>query len=75
MQVKRLSDLMSEVIPIHGRGNFPTLEVRLCDLIRVVRARLEEDGVKVSKGSKCTRIPLRFIWRGELRNMIKSFAH
>ena len=26
-QVSRLSELMNEVVPIHGRGNFPTLEV------------------------------------------------
>ncbi len=25
----RLSDLMNDVIAIHGRGNFPTLEVKL----------------------------------------------
>ena len=46
-QVKRLSDLMSEVISIQGRGNFPTIEVKLCDLVSVVKERLEEDGVKV----------------------------
>jgi Nucleotidyltransferase len=27
--VLRLSDLMNEVVAIHGRGNFPTLEVKL----------------------------------------------
>ena len=26
-KVSRLSELMNEVVPIHGRGNFPTLEV------------------------------------------------
>jgi hypothetical protein len=46
-QVKRLSDLMSGNISIHGRGNFPTIEVKLCDLVQVVKKRLEEDGVKV----------------------------
>ena len=25
----RLSDLMNEEVSIHGRGNFPTLEVKL----------------------------------------------
>ena len=33
-QVKRLNDLMSETIPIHGRGNFPTLDVKLSHLGR-----------------------------------------
>ena len=46
-QVKRLNDLMSEVINIHGRGNFPTIDVRLCDLVSVVKTKLESDGVKV----------------------------
>ena len=48
-QVKRLNDLMSEVICIHGRGNFPTVEVKLCDLVSVVRAQLERDGVRVKE--------------------------
>jgi hypothetical protein len=48
-QVRRLNDLMSDVISIHGRGNFPTIEVKLCDLVNVVRTRLEEDGVKVKE--------------------------
>lgn len=46
-QVKRLHDLMNEDISIHGRGNFPTVEVKLCDLVSVVRAQLEKDGVTV----------------------------
>ena len=46
-QVNRLNDLMSEVINIHGRGNFPTIDVRLCDLVSVVKSKLEKDGVKV----------------------------
>lgn len=46
-QVKRLDAVMELVVPIHGRGNFPTLEVRLRDLVGVVRAKLERDGVKV----------------------------
>ena len=46
-QVKRLSDLMSDNISIHGRGNFPTIEVKLCDLVAVVKKKLEEDGVRV----------------------------
>lgn len=42
-QVRRLTDVMDEVVSIHGRGNFPTLEVRLRDLVNVVRAKLEAD--------------------------------
>lgn len=42
-QVRRLNDVMDEVICIHGRGNFPTLEVRLKDLVSVVRGKLEAD--------------------------------
>merc|ERR1719347_1697178 len=46
-QVTRLSELMNEVVPIHGRGNFPTLEVKLCDLVNLVKNKLESDGVIV----------------------------
>ncbi|XP_037074101.1 terminal nucleotidyltransferase 5C-like [Pollicipes pollicipes] len=46
-QVRRLHGVLDEVLPIHGRGNFPTLEVKLKDLVRVVQARLEADGVVV----------------------------
>lgn len=46
-QVKRLDAVMDLVVPIHGRGNFPTLEVRLKDLVQVVRAKLERDSVVV----------------------------
>lgn len=42
-QVCRLNDVMDEVVCIHGRGNFPTLEVRLRDLVNVVRKKLETD--------------------------------
>jgi len=38
---------MSNKIYIHGRGNFPTLEVRLTDLVRLVKKKLEEDGIPV----------------------------
>lgn len=48
-QVSRLSDLMNEVVPIHGRGNFPTLEVKLCDLVSLVKDKLEQDGVSVKE--------------------------
>jgi hypothetical protein len=46
-QVKRLNDLMCEDISIHGRDNFPTIDVKLCELVKVVRRKLEDDGVHV----------------------------
>ncbi|XP_076119529.1 terminal nucleotidyltransferase 5C [Alosa pseudoharengus] len=46
-QVSRLHDVLTEVVPVHGRGNFPTLEVRLKDIIQMVRSRLEERGIHV----------------------------
>lgn len=39
-QVKTLDQVLTEVIPIHGRGNFPTLEIKPKDIIHVVRDRL-----------------------------------
>ena len=41
-QVSRLHDVMNETVLIHGRGNFPTLELRLRDLVTVVRQKLEQ---------------------------------
>lgn len=46
-QVKRLNGLMSKTISIHGRGNFPTIDVRLCDLIGIVRTKLVAGGIRV----------------------------
>nr|CAG4636185.1 EOG090X06J2 [Eubosmina coregoni] len=46
-QVARLHDVMNETVLIHGRGNFPTLELRLRDLVTLVRSKLEADGVAV----------------------------
>lgn len=34
-QVKRLDALLSEPIPIHGRGNFPTLSVQPRQIVQV----------------------------------------
>lgn len=42
-QCSKLSEVMSETISIHGRGNFPTLEVKLKDLVQMVRKKLECD--------------------------------
>lgn len=46
-QVSRLNDVLTEVVPVHGRGNFPTLEVRLKDIVACVRSRLELSGIRV----------------------------
>ena len=46
-QVIRLHHVMEDVMPIHGRGNFPTLGVKLRDMVQAVRDKLFQDGVKV----------------------------
>ncbi|XP_056625781.1 uncharacterized protein LOC130438050 [Triplophysa dalaica] len=46
-QVKNLDQVLTEVIPIHGRGNFPTLEIKPKDIIHVVRDRLILKNIKV----------------------------
>ncbi|XP_052004357.1 terminal nucleotidyltransferase 5C [Xyrauchen texanus] len=46
-QVSRLNDVLTEAVPVHGRGNFPTLEVRLKDIVQMVRTRLELRGIMV----------------------------
>lgn len=46
-QVSRLNEVLTEAVPVHGRGNFPTLEVRLKDIVQMVRTRLELRGIQV----------------------------
>ncbi|KAG7464914.1 hypothetical protein MATL_G00170600 [Megalops atlanticus] len=46
-QVETLDQVLTEVIPIHGRGNFPTLEVKPKDIIHMVRDKLMEKEIKV----------------------------
>ncbi|XP_076148838.1 terminal nucleotidyltransferase 5C-like [Alosa pseudoharengus] len=46
-QLETLDQVLTEVIPIHGRGNFPTLEVRPKDIIHVVRDKLVAKEIKV----------------------------
>ncbi|CAI5781547.1 terminal nucleotidyltransferase 5B [Podarcis muralis] len=46
-QVKRLDHILEEAVPIHGRGNFPTLSVRPRRIVQVVRSRLEKQGIAV----------------------------
>ncbi|KAK0084383.1 hypothetical protein PV326_006283 [Microctonus aethiopoides] len=57
-QVRRLNDVMNEVVCIHGRGNFPTLEVRLRDLVTVVRSKLEQDPTNGGAGMRVKDIRL-----------------
>lgn len=57
-QVRRLNDVMDEVVSIHGRGNFPTLEVRLRDLVTVVRNKLEADSASGGAGMRVRDIRL-----------------
>lgn len=42
-QVERLDSVMNQVVPIHGRGNTPTLFVKLKELIRSVRYKLQHE--------------------------------
>ncbi|KAJ8348221.1 hypothetical protein SKAU_G00268100 [Synaphobranchus kaupii] len=46
-QVQTLDQVLTEVIPIHGRGNFPTLEVKPKDIIHLVKNRLVKREIKV----------------------------
>ncbi|XP_018592656.1 terminal nucleotidyltransferase 5C-like [Scleropages formosus] len=46
-QIYTLDQVLTEVIPIHGRGNFPTLEVKPKDIIHAVRNMLTEKQIKV----------------------------
>uniref|UniRef100_A0A8D2LSA7 polynucleotide adenylyltransferase n=2 Tax=Varanus komodoensis TaxID=61221 RepID=A0A8D2LSA7_VARKO len=46
-QIKILDQVLTEVIPIHGRGNFPTLEVKPKDIIHVVKDQLIKKQITV----------------------------
>ncbi|XP_015243906.1 PREDICTED: protein FAM46A [Cyprinodon variegatus] len=46
-QVQRLDAILTETIPIHGRGNFPTLEMQPQQIVKVVRSRMEEKQIHV----------------------------
>ncbi|KAG5271752.1 hypothetical protein AALO_G00183640 [Alosa alosa] len=46
-QVQRLDSILTETIPIHGRGNFPTLEMKPRQIVKVVRSRMEERNIHV----------------------------
>lgn len=57
-QVNRLNEVMDEVVYIQGRGNFPTLEIRLRDLVHIVREKLEADPSVGGAGMKVRDIRL-----------------
>ncbi|XP_038818540.1 terminal nucleotidyltransferase 5A-like [Salvelinus namaycush] len=46
-QVQRLDVILAGSIPIHGRWNFPTLEIKPRDIVKVVRCRMEEKRIHV----------------------------
>ncbi|XP_051824782.1 terminal nucleotidyltransferase 5D [Antechinus flavipes] len=46
-QVKILDDVLNEAIPIHGRGNFPTLDVKTKDFILVVQNELQKKAIVI----------------------------
>ncbi|NXM83521.1 TET5C nucleotidyltransferase, partial [Oenanthe oenanthe] len=46
-QVSRLHVVLTEVVPIHGRGNFPTLKITLKDIVQTVRSQLSQAGIVV----------------------------
>lgn len=46
-QVQRLDAILAGSIPIHGRWNFPTLEIKPRDIVKVVRCRMEEKRIHV----------------------------
>lgn len=46
-EVLKLDQLLDNEVAIHGRGKYPTLEIKLRELIGKVRARLRRDGLEV----------------------------
>ncbi|XP_067945647.1 terminal nucleotidyltransferase 5C-like [Watersipora subatra] len=44
-QVLKLNKVYQMPMELHGRGNFPTLEVRMQDLVQKVYSKLEKNGV------------------------------
>ena len=46
-QVARLDEVVKKTVQIHGRGNFPTLEIPLKELIETVSQGLKSEGLKV----------------------------
>lgn len=46
-QVSRLERVLNQVVQVHGRGNFPTLDVHLRSLINTVSSGLKNEGLKI----------------------------
>ncbi|XP_007507554.1 terminal nucleotidyltransferase 5D [Monodelphis domestica] len=46
-QIKILDQVLSEDVPIHGRGNFPTLEVKTKDIILVIQEELQKKEIVI----------------------------
>ncbi|KAJ8288306.1 hypothetical protein COCON_G00009650 [Conger conger] len=46
-QVQRLDKILTDTIPIHGRGNFPTLEMKPRQIVKAVRSRMDEKQITV----------------------------
>ncbi|XP_026140558.1 terminal nucleotidyltransferase 5A [Carassius auratus] len=46
-QVQRLDLILTESIPIHGRGNFPTLQMKPRRIVTAVRSRMREQRIHV----------------------------
>jgi len=59
-QVQRLTDVMETCVPIHGAGNFPTLEICPSVLVQTVKERIERHGIAVRairlNGSAATHV-------------------
>uniref|UniRef100_A0A3Q3JLB4 polynucleotide adenylyltransferase n=1 Tax=Monopterus albus TaxID=43700 RepID=A0A3Q3JLB4_MONAL len=46
-QVQRLDAILTGTVPIHGRRNFPTLEMQPRQIVKVVRSRMEDKQIHV----------------------------
>ncbi|EDO30295.1 predicted protein [Nematostella vectensis] len=46
-QVHRLDNVLNQVVQVHGRGNFPTLDVHLRELINVVSSGLKDENLRI----------------------------
>ncbi|KAJ8390245.1 hypothetical protein AAFF_G00109840 [Aldrovandia affinis] len=46
-QVQRLDNILTETIPIHGRWNFPTLEMQPRHIVKIVRRRMQAKQINV----------------------------
>lgn len=46
-QVRRLDYVMDQCVPIYGRGSFPTLYVKLKELIRLVSSKLKRHSINI----------------------------